>query len=74
MLDAVVELAHQAVSSPQIYLALFALAAIDGFFPAVPSESLVITAGVFATAGEPKLLLVIAVSASAHSSGTTSRT
>jgi membrane protein DedA with SNARE-associated domain len=63
MLDAVVELAHQAVSSPQIYLALFVLAAIDGFFPAVPSESLVITAGVFATAGEPKLLLVIAVSA-----------
>lgn len=61
--EAILELVHGAMSSPWIYLALFAFAAIDGFFPAVPSESLVITAGVFAATGEPNIVLVIAVSA-----------
>ena len=44
-------------------LALCAFAAIDAFFPAVPSESLVITAGVFAATGEPSLAGVIGFSA-----------
>ena len=52
-----------AMGSPWVYLALFAFAAIDGFFPIVPSESLVITAGVFAASGEPNLAGVIVVSA-----------
>lgn len=51
------------MSSPWIYLVLFALAAIDGFFPLVPSESSVITAGVFAATGEPSLPLVILAAA-----------
>lgn len=51
------------MSSPWIYVVLFALAAIDGFFPLVPSESSVITAGVFAATGEPSLPLVILAAA-----------
>ena len=45
-----------AMGSPWVYVALFAFAAIDAFFPVVPSESLVITAGVFAAVGraEPR--------------------
>lgn len=58
------DLAHEAVSSPWVYLALFAFSAVDAFFPMVPSESLVITAGVFAaTDGTPLLWAVIATAA-----------
>lgn len=63
MIDALVHHVHAAMGSPWVYLLLFAIAAIDGFFPVVPSESLVITAGVFAASGEPELPLVIAVAA-----------
>jgi len=57
------------MGSPWVYVALFAFAALDGFFPLVPSESLVITAGVFAAAGEPILLLVILVAAAGAFAG-----
>lgn len=63
MIDALLDLVRGAMGSPWIYLALFAFAAIDAFFPVVPSESLVITAGVFAASGEPNLLLVMGVAA-----------
>jgi membrane-associated protein len=56
------DLVEGAMGSPWVYLALCAFAAIDAFFPIVPSESLVITAGVFAASGEPNLVAVIAVS------------
>ncbi len=60
------ELAENAMDSPWIFLALFAFAALDAFFPIVPSESLVITAGVFAASGEPNLLgIILAASAGA---------
>lgn len=52
-----------AVTSPWFYLVLFAVAAIDGFFPVVPSESLVITAGVYAASGEPELVPVVVLAA-----------
>lgn len=52
-----------AVTSPWFYLVLFAVAAIDGFFPVVPSESLVITAGVYAASGEPRLGWVVVLAA-----------
>jgi membrane-associated protein len=42
-----------------VYLGLFALAAIDGVFPAVPSESAVISVGVVAATGDAELALVI---------------
>ncbi len=57
------------MGSPWVYAALLAFAAIDGFFPLVPSESLVITAGVFAAAGEPALPLVILVAAAGAFAG-----
>lgn len=52
------------VTSPWIYLVVYLLAALDGFLPAVPSETAVITAGVYAAAtGAPSVPLVIAVAA-----------
>ena len=58
------DLLHQTMSSPWVYLALFAIAVLDGFFPVVPSETAVITAGVFAASGGPSLPAVILVAAS----------
>jgi membrane protein DedA with SNARE-associated domain len=64
MSDAITNLVEGAVGSPWLYVALFAFAMIDGFFPAVPSESLVVSAGVFAAAGgEPWLPGVIVAAA-----------
>jgi membrane-associated protein len=61
--EAIVTLVEGALSSPWGLLALFAVAAIDGFFPVVPSESLVVTAGVFAAAGDQSLALIIGAGA-----------
>lgn len=63
MADAITDLVEGAMGSPWVYLALCAFAAIDAFFPVVPSESLVISAGVFAATGEPNVFAVIGVSA-----------
>ncbi len=54
---------QDALGSPWGYLALFAVSVIDGFFPIVPSETSVITAGVFAASGRPNIFGVIAVAA-----------
>jgi membrane-associated protein len=61
--DDILELAEGAMDSPWIFAALFAFAALDAFFPIVPSESLVITAGVFAASGEPNLVGIILAAA-----------
>ncbi|MGC5285903.1 DedA family protein [Micromonospora sp. DT231] len=58
------DLLHETMSSPWVYLAIFAIAVLDGFFPVVPSETAVITAGVFAASGAPYLPAVIVVAAS----------
>jgi membrane-associated protein len=63
VVDWITELVEGAMASPWIYVALFAVAAFDAFFPIVPSESLVITAGVFAASGEPWLVGVILAAA-----------
>lgn len=47
--------------SPWFYLVLFVLVYVDAFLPGVPSESIVIVAGVFAANGTPELPLVILV-------------
>jgi membrane protein DedA with SNARE-associated domain len=47
------------VSSDWSYAAIFAVSAIDAFFPLVPSETVVITGGVLAGAGDLSLPLVI---------------
>jgi membrane protein DedA with SNARE-associated domain len=62
--DAIVQAVEGIVDTPCIYLALFAIAAIDAFFPAVPSETLVITLGAFAAAtGKPHVALVVSFAA-----------
>ncbi|MDP4504519.1 MULTISPECIES: DedA family protein [unclassified Nonomuraea] len=63
MSHAILDLVHQAMSSPWLYAALFGLALLDGFFPIVPAETSVITAGVFAASGETNLALVMVVAA-----------
>ena len=55
--------AESVMASSWIYLIIAGVAAIDSFFPVVPSEALMITAGVFANQGRPTLLLLIAAGA-----------
>ncbi len=52
------------VGSDWSYLVIFSVALLDAFFPVVPSETVVITGGVFAASGDLRLALVI-LSASA---------
>ncbi|WP_344535753.1 DedA family protein [Streptomyces albiaxialis] len=63
MNDAIVHAVEGFVSTPWVFVALFGIAMLDGFFPVVPSETLVITLGVFAASGEPSLPLVMLVAA-----------
>jgi len=51
-------------ASPWVYLVVFAVCVIDGFFPPVPSETVVVGAATISVAtGEPHLLLLIGVAA-----------
>lgn len=61
--EAALEFVHTAMGSPWIYLVVFLFVAIDAFFPTIPGETLVVTCGVFAAAGNPQLLGVPAVAA-----------
>ncbi|MEV0582480.1 DedA family protein [Nonomuraea sp. NPDC050310] len=63
MSQAILDLIHQVMASPWLYVAIFALAVLDGFFPIVPAETSVITAGVFAATGDTSLALLIPVAA-----------
>ena len=50
--------------SPWVYVALYAFATIDGFFPPIPSESVVIAlAALAASSGEPAIAVLIPVAA-----------
>jgi membrane protein DedA with SNARE-associated domain len=69
MTDAIMTFVEGAMDSPWLYLALFAFAAIDGIIPAVPSESLVITSGVFAATGQPNLAGIIVAAAAGAFAG-----
>ena len=55
--------------SPWTYLVLFAVAALDAIIPLVPSETLVILAGVFASTGDLSLILVILFAAAGAVAG-----
>ncbi|MCW3839510.1 DedA family protein [Micromonospora yasonensis] len=59
----VLDLLHQTVASPWVYLVIIAVTAVDAFFPAIPGETVVITAAVFAAGGEPNLVAVIVTAA-----------
>ncbi|KQZ25108.1 MULTISPECIES: VTT domain-containing protein [Microbacterium] len=57
-MDVINELILQTVASPWLYAVLFAVTVIDGFFPPVPSETvLVAAAAVLASAGDVWALL-----------------
>jgi membrane protein DedA with SNARE-associated domain len=56
---AVFEQFEEWVSSDWSYLVIFVVATLDAFFPLVPSESVAITGGVLAGAGDLSLPLVI---------------
>lgn len=63
-MDILNELILQAIASPWLYLVLFAVTIIDGFFPPVPSETvLVAAAAVSASTGDGNLLLLGIVAA-----------
>lgn len=63
-MDILNELIMQAIASPWLYLVLFAVTIIDGFFPPVPSETvLVAAAAVAASTGEGNLVLLGVVAA-----------
>lgn len=62
-MESVLDLLHHTVTSPWVYLVIFVVTAVDAFFPAVPGETVVISAAVFAAGGEPDLVAVIAVAA-----------
>lgn len=51
------------LASPWLYLALFTVAAVDGVFLVVPSETSLVAAGVLAAAGTPDLTGIVAASA-----------
>lgn len=64
MTDAILAFVHDAMASPWIYAVILGLALLDAFFPVVPSETVVVTAGVFAaSSGEPMLWLVVLAAA-----------
>lgn len=58
-----IQLTQDLISSPWLYVVLFTVSALDSFLPLIPSEPVIIIAGVFAVSGETNLLLVIAATA-----------
>lgn len=57
-------------ASPLVYLGLYLFATIDGFFPPIPSESVVIALAALSVAsGQPNLWWVIAVAAAGAFTG-----
>ena len=60
MFDSLVDVVS---GSPWTYALIFGIAALDAFFPLVPSETTVITAGVLAASGDLLIVLVIAAAA-----------
>ncbi|MEU5702125.1 DedA family protein [Streptomyces aurantiacus] len=54
------DLAESVISSPWLYAVLIAVSFLDSFLPLIPSEPVVIVAGVYAASGETDIVLVIA--------------
>ncbi|MFC7789623.1 DedA family protein [Microbacterium sp. MAHUQ-60] len=60
-MDIINDLITQAVASPWLYLVLFAVAVIDGFFPPVPSETVLIAAAAVAASGGDVNVILLGV-------------
>jgi len=57
-------------ASPLVYLGLYVFATIDGFFPPIPSESVVIAlAALSMSTGQPNLALIVLVAAAGAFTG-----
>lgn len=64
MFDQITPLVVELAASPLVFVVLFALCLVDGFFPPVPSEAaLVAVAAIAATSGQPVLAGVLATAA-----------
>ncbi|MET8005300.1 DedA family protein [Nonomuraea glycinis] len=53
-------LAESLITSPWLYAVLIAVSCLDSFLPLIPSEAVVVVAGVYAASGHTDLVLVIA--------------
>ncbi|MFS0728944.1 VTT domain-containing protein [Curtobacterium sp. 1P10AnD] len=70
MFDQITPFVVDLAASPLVYVVLFALCLLDGFFPPVPSETaLVAVAAVAATSGQPVLVGVLAAAAAGAVAG-----
>ncbi|WP_433789402.1 DedA family protein [Actinoplanes sp. CA-252034] len=49
------------ICSPWLYVIVFVAVTVDGFFPIVPSETVVISLGALSATGSPHLLALVAV-------------
>lgn len=58
-MDSILHLAESLMASPWLYLLVVGLAALDGFFPIVPGETVVIAAAAYAVTGAPNPLLIL---------------
>ena len=60
-MDRFMELLETTVTSPWVYVVIVMVALLDAFLPVVPSETVVVAAGVFAgSLGSPKLIGIVA--------------
>lgn len=70
MVDAVQEWAIALTGTPWVFVALYALAVIDGFFPPIPSESVIIAlAALFVSTEDPQFWVLGAVAAAGAFTG-----
>lgn len=53
-------LAESVITSPWLYVVLVVVSFLDSFLPLIPSEAVVIVAGVYAATGQTDIVLVIA--------------
>lgn len=71
-MDIVTDVIVAGAGSPWLYIALFALVAIDGFFPPMPSESVIVALGALAVStGTPHVALLLLVAAAGAIAGDT---
>jgi membrane protein DedA with SNARE-associated domain len=56
-------LAESLITSPWLYAVLIAVSFLDSFLPLIPSEPVVIVAGVYGATGQTNIVLVIAATA-----------
>jgi membrane-associated protein len=69
-MDLLTDFLLAAVASPWVYLVVFAIVVIDGFFPPVPSESIVVVAAAIGvSAGTPHPVVIVALAAVGAAAG-----